>query len=229
VLTLTRRIPRPSVALGVAFVALFAALGGTGYAALKITGKEIANGTVTGADVENKSLGSKELKPDTLGGDQIKESALGTVPEAAHAAGADNAINAQTAAKAADADAVGGIPAAQLMTVKTRAYETTIPAVADFPSGATLRTLSDLPPGTYVVTARLSYHNPGASGQESCTLEVPGSNDVATFTVEAVDTETISLTEVTSSGSVFGASVNCTSDGTDDLEGTGTIVALRVD
>jgi hypothetical protein len=216
---LTRRIPRPSVALVVAFVALFAALGGTGYAALKITGK----------DIVNKSLGGKELKPDTLTGDQVKESALGSVPEAAHAANADNAINAQSAAKATDADSVGGIPAAQLMTVKTRAYEASILPVANFPSGATLRTLSDLPPGSYLVTARLSYHNPGAGGQESCTLEVPGSNDVATFTVEAGDTETVSLTEVMTSTNVFGAGVSCTSDGTDDLEGYGTIVAVRID
>jgi hypothetical protein len=170
---LTRRIPRPSVALVVAFAALFAALGGTGYAALKITGKNIVNGTVTGADVDNKSLGGKELKPDTLDGDQIKESALGTVPDATHAASADSAISAQTAAKAADADAVGGIPAAQLMTVKTRAYEGTIAQQDDFPSGAHLRTLTDLPAGTYLVTARLTYANPGAGAQASSRSPAP--------------------------------------------------------
>jgi hypothetical protein len=226
---LTRRIPRPSVALVVAFAALFAALGGTGYAALKITGKNIVNGTVTGADVDNKSLGGKELKPDTLGGDQIKESALGTVPDATHAASADSAISAQTAAKAADADAVGGIPAAQLMTVKTRAYEGTIAQQDDFPSGAHLRTLTDLPAGTYLVTARLTYANPGAGAQASCTLEVPGTNDVATFSVEGGHSQLVSLHEVVSTGSVWSAAVHCTSNGTDDLEGLGTLIAVRLD
>jgi hypothetical protein len=219
VLSLTRRIPRPSVALVVAFVALFAALGGTGYAALKITGK----------DIVNKSLGGKELKPDTLGGGQIKESALGTVPEAAHAANADNAINAQAAAKAADADTVGGIPAAQLMTVKPRLFESTISEQLNFANDATLDTLSDLPPGSYLVTARLTYANPGVAGQESCTLEVPGTNDVAEFSIEAGHSETVSMQEVIVPGAIWNATVHCTSDGNDDLEGSGSIIAVRLD
>jgi hypothetical protein len=229
VLTIARRIPRPSVALVVAFVALFAALGGTGYAALKFTGKNIVNGTVTGADIENKSLAGKELKPNTLGGKQIKESALGTVPEATHALNADVATSAQTAAKAADADAVGGIPAAQLMTVKSRAYEATITEQANFSSGAVLRSLTDLPPGTYLATARLTYVNPGAAGQETCTLDVPSTNDVVEFSIGAGQSETISMQEVVISGSVWNASVHCTSDGNDDLEGTGSIIAVRLD
>jgi hypothetical protein len=220
---LTRRVPRPSIAIVVAFAALFIALGGTGYAALKISGKNIINGTVTGIDVDNESLGGKELKPDTLGGTQINESALGTVPGAQHAATADSA------AKAADADTVGGIPATQLMTTKTRGYEASILQQDNFSSGAVLRSLSDLPPGTYVITARLTYSNPGAADLESCTLDVPSTNDVASFTVESGHAETVSLQEVVTSDSVFGASVHCTSDGNDDLEGTGSIIALRID
>jgi hypothetical protein len=214
---LTRRVPRPSIAIVVAFVALFVALGGTGYAALKITGKNIVNGTVTGVDVDNESLGGKELKPDTLGGAQINESALGTVP------------SAQVAAKATDADTVGGIPAAQLMTVKQRAYEATIYQQSNFASGAILRSLTDLPPGTYVVSARLSYSNVGAAAEKSCTLEVPGTDDTAIFDVEAGHAETVSLQEVTTSDSVFAASVHCTGDGADDTQGLGSIIAVRVD
>ena len=226
---LPRRIPRPSPALLVAIVALFMALGGTSYAALKITGKNVENSSLKGVDIKNKSLEEKELKPDTLTGGRINEATLGTVPNAEHANNADNAISAQTAAKAADSDAVGGIPAAQLMTTKTRAYEATISPTVDFPNGSVLRSLTDLPPGTYVVTARLNYYNPGADGQESCTLEVPSTNDVSTFTVESGDTEAISLMEVTSSNSVWAASVSCTSDGSDDTEGSGSIIAMRID
>jgi hypothetical protein len=223
---LTRRVPRPSPALVVAIVALFMALGGTSYAALKITGKNVENSTLSGVDIKNKSLEEKELEPDTLTGSRINEASLGTVP---HAANADNAMNAQTAAKAADADAVGGIPAAQLMTAKTRAYESNIPQEQNFPTGSPLDTLTDLPPGTYVVTAQLSYHNPGVGGQESCTLDGPGSDGITMFTVEAGDTEVITMQEVTTSTSQFGAFVHCTSDGTDDLEGVGSIIAVRVD
>jgi hypothetical protein len=36
----------------VAYLALFAALGGSAYAAVTVTGKDIKNGTVTGKDVK---------------------------------------------------------------------------------------------------------------------------------------------------------------------------------
>lgn len=228
-MSIARRIPRPSAALVVSFVALFAAMSGTGYAALKITGKNVANGSLTGADVDNKTLSGKKLKSNTLGGDQIKESALGTVPEAAHAANADNAINAQTAAKAIDADTVGGIPAAQLMTAKTRAYEDNFSETNNFANGATLEVLADLPPGNYVVTAKLSYFNPGATEEETCTLEVPGGNDTTSFIVETADSETITMHEFMSSEAVFSPRVYCTSDGNDDTLGNGSIIAVRID
>lgn len=223
---LPRRIPRPSPALLVAIVALFMALGGTSYAALKITGKNVENSSLTGIDVKNKSLAEKELKPDTLTGGRIQEATLGTVPSATNA---DNAINAQTAAKAADADKVGGLAPTDLMLNKPRAYESNISANNNFPNGSTLGTLTDLPAGTYVVMARLAYFNPGAVGEESCTLVVPGNNDIASFTVGTGETEAITLQEVVTSNSVFMATVSCSSDGSDDVDGGGSIIAIRVD
>ena len=223
---LTRRIPRPTPALVVAIVALFAALGGTSYAAAKITGKMIENSTITGTDVKNRSLGPSDVKPESLTGGQINEAALGTVP---HAANADSAVNAQTAAKAADADKIGGLAPTDLMLSKPRAYEANISAANNFPTGTVRGTVTDLPAGTYVVTARLSYYNPGAVGEESCTLDVPGSNDITSFTAGTGETEAITLQEVVSSDSLFMATVQCTSDGTDDIDGGGSIIALRVD
>lgn len=55
-----------------ATIAVFVALGGTSYAAI----------TVTGRNVKNSSLTYKDLKKNTLGGTRIKESRLGTVPRA---------------------------------------------------------------------------------------------------------------------------------------------------
>jgi hypothetical protein len=46
--------PRPATL--VALLALFAALGGTSYAALAITGKNIKDGSITSADIRNRSL-----------------------------------------------------------------------------------------------------------------------------------------------------------------------------
>jgi Collagen triple helix repeat (20 copies) len=51
----------------VAYLALFAALGGSAYAAVTVTGKQIKDGTVTGKDVKNRSLGATKLSASALG------------------------------------------------------------------------------------------------------------------------------------------------------------------
>ena len=50
----------------VAYLALFAALGGTTYAAVTVTGKNIKDRTVTGRDVKNRSLGTSKLSATAL-------------------------------------------------------------------------------------------------------------------------------------------------------------------
>jgi len=55
-----------------ATIAMFIALGGSSYAAIKVTGR----------NVKNSSLTYKDLKKNTLGGSRIKETRLGTVPRA---------------------------------------------------------------------------------------------------------------------------------------------------
>jgi hypothetical protein len=58
-----------------ATLAVFIALGGSSYAAL----------TVTGRNVKNSSLTFRDLRRDTLGGSRINESGLGTVRRARNA------------------------------------------------------------------------------------------------------------------------------------------------
>ena len=226
---LHRRIRRPSAALLVAFAALFTALSGTGYAALLITGANVANGSLTGVDIENKSLGGKEMKDNTLKGTKINESTLGTVPTADHAATADNAAHATNADKAADADKLDGIDSASLMTVKPRVFEANVGTIDNFGNNATLGTLANLAGGQYLVTAKLTYDNDGAFEQETCTLDVPGSNDATTFQVGASETETINMQEAVSVVGMWAASVSCTADPDDDMIGLLSIVAVRLD
>ena len=71
----------------VSTLCLFILLGGSAYAAITITGK----------NVRNSSLTWRDLKRNTLGGSRIKESRLGKVR------------------RAANADRVGGLDAAQLL------------------------------------------------------------------------------------------------------------------
>jgi Collagen triple helix repeat (20 copies) len=51
----------------VAYLALFAALGGSAYAAVTVTGKNIKDGTITGRDVKNRSLGTTKLSATAVG------------------------------------------------------------------------------------------------------------------------------------------------------------------
>ena len=51
----------------VAYLALFAALGGSAYAAATVTGTNIKDGTITGRDVKNRSLGTNKLSASALG------------------------------------------------------------------------------------------------------------------------------------------------------------------
>jgi hypothetical protein len=91
-----------------ALLALFVALGGSSYAAIRvgseqiannsirskdiknnqIRGKDIRKGTVRGTDVRDGDLKGKDVRDDTISGDDVKESSLGAVPNAALAANA---------------------------------------------------------------------------------------------------------------------------------------------
>ena len=95
---------RPSPAMVVALLALFVALGGTGYAAVKVNGKNIRNHTIAG----------KKLKRNTLTGTQIRESRLGTVPRAGYAltlAGRGPSSFLSAGGTASDSRRLGGIAA----------------------------------------------------------------------------------------------------------------------
>jgi hypothetical protein len=76
----------PSPAMAVALIALFAALGGSAYAAIVVTGKNVKNGSLTGVDFKKRSLHGSKLRTDSIGGDVVKESTLGPVQALAHQA-----------------------------------------------------------------------------------------------------------------------------------------------
>ena len=116
-----RRLPRPSHAIVVAYLALFVALGsGSAYAINEWTGANIVDNSLTGADVRGKrqpyvngslntwdltdgSILGRDVKDESLTGADIAEGTLWTVPaayEADHAIVADSANSANTAGRA---------------------------------------------------------------------------------------------------------------------------------
>jgi hypothetical protein len=104
---------RRSPALIVASIALFAALGGTVYAAEKIDGHSIkvksipgnrlAPGSVPGNRLKPGAIPGNRLAPGSITGNQIDAATLGQVPSAVHADTADSAEDAKTALQAVTA------------------------------------------------------------------------------------------------------------------------------
>jgi hypothetical protein len=85
-----------------ALIALFVALGGTSYAAVRINGKNVKRGTLSGRALKSRTITGAKIKQDSLGGTEIAESKLAKVPSAA------------TADTATTASSVGGRSAASL-------------------------------------------------------------------------------------------------------------------
>ncbi len=112
----------------VAYLALFVALGGTAYAAVKLRAnsvgtKQLKNNAVTASKLDNGSVTATKVARHSLTGTQINASALGTVPNATDAT---SATNAATAANATD---LGGQPASAYPTSPVAATDIgTIPA-----------------------------------------------------------------------------------------------------
>jgi len=90
---------RPPPALVISLIALFVALGGTGYAALKLPknsvgSKQIKKNAVTGSKLKANSITGSKVKNGSLSGADLKLGSLGTVPSATNATNAVNATNA---------------------------------------------------------------------------------------------------------------------------------------
>ncbi len=93
---------RPSPALIISCVALFAALGGTAYA-LTITGANVRNNSLTGADIRDVKAG--DIRNYTLHGRDVKRDSLGRVPIK------EERLDASKIGTVKNAEAVGGATA----------------------------------------------------------------------------------------------------------------------
>jgi hypothetical protein len=71
------RKSRPTPATIISVLALVVATGGTSYAALSVTGKDVVNQSLSGKDIENQTLTGKDVKNASLKG---KDFAPGQLP-----------------------------------------------------------------------------------------------------------------------------------------------------
>ncbi|MBJ7331836.1 MAG: hypothetical protein JHC95_18215 [Solirubrobacteraceae bacterium] len=137
-----------------ATLALIIALGGTSYAAVKVTGRNVVDGSITSADVRNSSLRGKDIRNKSITGDDVRDGTIsgadlrrgsipvdrlrGTLPATQGAAAPTPAPAAVLGAGAVTGDklALGSV---------TPAHEAPIPAVRLGRTGAL-----DLPNDTLV-------------------------------------------------------------------------------
>lgn len=146
---------RISPAMAVAMVALFASLGGVGYAAVTVTGKNIKNGSITGKDVKKSSLTGKQVKNRSLGTADLSKTAVSSLRGATGPKG--------------DAGAKGGPGAPGANGVVTPQVATL--ANKPLPTGVETLVLSKpVPAGTYVVTAKTNLLGLGAPDILDCAL-----------------------------------------------------------
>lgn len=87
---------RPTPALVVAFIALFAAMGGLGYAAAKLKPNSVKTGNIRNLAVTGDKLADGSVTSSKLAADAVAPSAR-------------NAANAMNAVSAANADKLGGV------------------------------------------------------------------------------------------------------------------------
>jgi hypothetical protein len=111
----TTRLRRPSPSLVISVIALFVALGGTGYAATTLAknsvgSKQLKKKAVTNSKLASNAVTGSKVKNNSLTGADVFESSLGKVPSAASADAAAHATNADTAANATHATTADKVP-----------------------------------------------------------------------------------------------------------------------
>jgi hypothetical protein len=130
----------PSPALCVAGLALFVALGGTTWAAMKLPARSVGTAQLT----KDAVTGAK-VKDHSLTGADIRLATLGAVPASVRAATADlaaRATSADSATRATTADSAG------------TAYSTHFETGVVLPGTPTLVASLNLPAGSYVLIAK---------------------------------------------------------------------------
>jgi hypothetical protein len=144
-------------------LALFVALGGTGYAATRIGTAQIKNGAVTTAKIKDGAVTAAKVKPGSLTGAQF---APGTLLK--------GDTGAAGAAGAAGAPGAAGTTGPAGATGPSDVYIQNISGGIDTPSSSTttpVATLS-LPAGSFLITSKL-YGRSGAAGPHTmlCSLD----------------------------------------------------------
>jgi hypothetical protein len=196
------RLPRrPGHATVVAYLALFVALGGTSYAALSISGKNVKNGSLTGADLKNNSVASADVRDRGLLAKDFKAGQLPAGPTGP-----------------TGAPGVPGLPGAAGSSGLSKAYYVTrTTAENPLPNAlTTVARVTGLPAGKYLITGTataVNFDNPADFVR--CVIRVNGEDSggsAAWVQNDASEGSTIVSTAAASSTATFDAAFMCGHD-----------------
>ena len=211
---------RPSRAISA--VAIFVALGGTGYAAATVGSAEIKNNSVRGKDVRNSTLRGRDVKRNSLTGSDVAESRLGKVR---------SAVRADSAGTASAAGGLGGAASAGLLSTgkATTSGSVELAAVGTSAGTSPERVLLRQGPFTIGVKCHDDAGNPRfrlsvRSSEPGSVINGSQTNEgTATVTSAAFYSETTFVTLQAPSGAALAAQVTTT------LNGLGSDCAFAVD
>ena len=211
-------VPRPSAALVVSFLALFVALGGVGWAALRIPPHSVGN-----VQLQNFSVGNAKLRPFSVGAGKIIPGAVGAAQ--VNSSQVQLRVAGPCTDGAMQSIAVSGdVTCTQVMPNE---YGSSAQSVT-LGSGSTPVVSESLPAGSsYLVLAYphavISGSPAGTQGVEvDCTLSVPAGNqsiteglavDLASDSHQLAGSIPLAL-PVASSSTAQAATVSCTDQAT---------------
>lgn len=222
-------LPRPTYAQVTATLALFVALGGTGYAATTIGTSQIAANAVTTPKIKDAAVNTGKLRNGAVTGAKLASNAVGTAKIA-------------NAAVTTPKIAAGAVTASQLAPATLAALQGKAgpqgPAgppgaagpsdtYAAFRQGGTLSgglgfvttvTFFQVPAGSWLVQGNVVLTNTAASAREvTCSLLANGVTiDAATTSLDAAggsDTQTMALAGTLGPGDSTVAAFNCSPTG----------------
>jgi hypothetical protein len=171
--------------MAVALTAVAISLGGTSYAAVTITGKNVRNGSLTGADVKNSSLTSGDVRDGSL---LLRDFKVGQVAGGTGTSGAAGGAGAPGGAGTAGATGATGAPGpvgpagGQGPPGPSAAFSrssfpfVTLTNSGGLPTAAQSLVAVDVPAGSYAITAK-GLFNPSGNGQAYCQLIADGDVD----------------------------------------------------
>jgi hypothetical protein len=174
------RARRPSPALFISIIALFVALGGSGYAAVKINGKNVKNRSIAGTKLKNRTISGAKVKKDTLTGTELNESKLGKVPNAIKADSATTAGSAGTASSATTAGSATSAASAGTAAAAGQVFHAEDLNEDSLNTGTTNQDevlALTVPAGNYLILGGGYLNNGGLAARRLCRLSTGGAFD----------------------------------------------------